>query len=442
MSASRPRRVSLRIGQWLEDPAHVRRVVDEVAEVAALGLRKVRDDHVEDLVAHRAGPALPRGADLARCSAGCSRRSSPTTCTTGWSTWRSTSCTAGWRSTGRPSPRCCRSGPRGGRRRGSTRRVTHRIHPEVVRWIEDIRDDPHHHARGALDSMLAQLAHDLLVDPETQARAERLKERLLDHPPVLTSSVSLWNAFRRVAARARCADPDGRGRAPGCRPRSRRSATRLREDEPPAERLDLLARGRRRLRRRALRRRAHHRHHRTRSSAGTARRPRDASSCTSGATCSSSGSTAPSSAAWSASSSTRFTVLLRESSTRSTRSTCHAGGVASGWVSSSSWPTWSTPAPTPRRCWPRARCWSTARSRPAGAVELVTGDDRHGRRRRVGRAGRLSKLDAQRRCGSQVRPVPGTPGHPRGADHGPRGPPAPVAERRRSRPTLCAGTGR
>src|SRR5215218_6597520 len=42
--------VSLRIGEWLEDPRHVRRVVDEVAEVASLGLGKVRDDHIEDLV--------------------------------------------------------------------------------------------------------------------------------------------------------------------------------------------------------------------------------------------------------------------------------------------------------------------------------------------------------------------------------------------------------
>ncbi len=36
------------------------------------------------------------------------------------------------------------------------------------RWLEDIRDDPHHRAREALDSMLGQLAHDLLNDAATQ----------------------------------------------------------------------------------------------------------------------------------------------------------------------------------------------------------------------------------------------------------------------------------
>ena len=50
--------------------------------------------------------------------------------------------------------------------------------------------------------------HDLLHDPDTQARTERLKDRLLDHPQVVESSVALWNAFRR-ALQTSLADPDG-----------------------------------------------------------------------------------------------------------------------------------------------------------------------------------------------------------------------------------------
>src|SRR3954451_8691528 len=41
---------SERVGDWLADPDHVRRVVDEVADVAAIGLDRVRDEHVSDLV--------------------------------------------------------------------------------------------------------------------------------------------------------------------------------------------------------------------------------------------------------------------------------------------------------------------------------------------------------------------------------------------------------
>jgi uncharacterized membrane-anchored protein YjiN (DUF445 family) len=74
--------------------------------------------------------------------------------------------------------------------------VTSRLHVQAVAWLEDIRDDPHHRAREALDSMLGQLARDLLNDAETQARAEAFKERLLDHPQVVTTAISLWKAMR------------------------------------------------------------------------------------------------------------------------------------------------------------------------------------------------------------------------------------------------------
>ena len=56
---------SRRLGEWLCEPANAQRVVDEVAEVAAIALSKVRDEHIESLVARRADPAVPRGADLA-----------------------------------------------------------------------------------------------------------------------------------------------------------------------------------------------------------------------------------------------------------------------------------------------------------------------------------------------------------------------------------------
>ncbi len=86
--------------------------------------------------------------------------------------------------------------------------VISRLHRELVRWVADIRADPRHDARLALDSMLAQLAQDLQHDPDTQQRTEALKERLLDQPQVITSAVSLWNALRRSLT-ASLVDPEG-----------------------------------------------------------------------------------------------------------------------------------------------------------------------------------------------------------------------------------------
>ena len=131
-----------------------------------------------------------------------------------------------------------------------------------------------------------------------QRRTEALKERLLEHPQVVTTAISLWKAMRS-ALLGSIQRPRG-GRAPaaaGRAERVRRAAARRRR-AARAPRPD----GRRphRLRGRALRRRGDHGDHPRRSSAGTARRRHGASSCTSVATCSSSGSTAPSSVAWSA----------------------------------------------------------------------------------------------------------------------------------------------
>jgi uncharacterized membrane-anchored protein YjiN (DUF445 family) len=199
--------VSLRIGRWLAEEENARRVVDEVAEVAAIALTKVRDDHIESLVRDALVPRfheepiapllgslldetlrddLHHGlVDLALRELHDWLVENPDTVSevlverAPWWT----------------PPRL-------------NERVSSRIHVELVRWVADIRDDPHHQARAALDSMLAQLAHDLLEDPETQARTERLKERLLDHPQVLASAVSLWNALRRVLTQS-LQDPDG-----------------------------------------------------------------------------------------------------------------------------------------------------------------------------------------------------------------------------------------
>jgi uncharacterized membrane-anchored protein YjiN (DUF445 family) len=117
--------------------------------------------------------------------------------------------------------------------------VTTRIHVEMVRWVGDIRSDPHHRARKALDSMLRQLARDLLDDPDTQARTERFKDRLLEHPAVISSGISLWNALRRALTTS-LGDPQGAVRLRLMR-EMQSFADRLAADEELRLRLDTMA---------------------------------------------------------------------------------------------------------------------------------------------------------------------------------------------------------
>ena len=114
--------------------------------------------------------------------------------------------------------------------------VTTRLHLEAVRWVADIRQDPDHHARQALDSLLDQLARDLLHDPATQERAENLKLRVLGQPQMVETGMSLWAAFRNGLVDA-LADEDGL-----LRERARRElvafAERVGRDEALRRKLD------------------------------------------------------------------------------------------------------------------------------------------------------------------------------------------------------------
>jgi len=230
--------ISRRLGVWLSEPTNARRVVDEVSDVAAIALSRVGDDHIVELVESmlvprfREEPIAPllgtfvvevvrddlhHGVvDLALEELHRWLLQNPDTFAAVLSE------RAPWWA----PPRLNEA-------------VTTRIHTEAIRWLADIRDDPHHHARAALDSMLAQLGQDLLFDEDTQARAEGLKLRLLDHPQFAATGISLWNALRRALLGA-LREPQGALRA-----RLQRELTafaeRLTADEELRQRLDGLA---------------------------------------------------------------------------------------------------------------------------------------------------------------------------------------------------------
>jgi len=199
--------ISERIGVWLVEPAHAQRVVDEVAEVAAIALSKVRDDHIESLVRDaltprfREEPIAPLlGGLLSEALRDDLQHGLVDLAVEELHGWlvenpETVAEVLGERAPWWAPPRLNEA-------------VTSRVHLELVRWVDDIRNDPRHRARVALDSVLEQLARDLLTDPDTQARAEALKDRLLDNPAVIRSAISLWDALRRALTTS-LEDPDG-----------------------------------------------------------------------------------------------------------------------------------------------------------------------------------------------------------------------------------------
>ncbi|MDT9593723.1 DUF445 domain-containing protein [Nocardioides zeae] len=188
---------SRRVGEWLADPAHARRVVEEVSDVAVIALGKVRDEHVAEvaetvlLPRFREEPIAPLASALLTEMVEDDLHHGLVDLTLAellrWLRANEETFTevlverAPWWSPPRLNDA-----------------VTQRIHQEAIRWVEDIQADPEHRARQAFDSMLHQLAHDLAHDRATAERAERLKLRVLDHPQVVATGVSLWKAFQRA----------------------------------------------------------------------------------------------------------------------------------------------------------------------------------------------------------------------------------------------------
>ncbi|MGL5811131.1 MAG: DUF445 domain-containing protein, partial [Nocardioides sp.] len=203
--------ISARLGRWLGDSGNRRRVVDEIADVAVIALGKVKDEHIADLVTHalvprfREEPISPLlGGMLTEVVRDGVHHGLVDLVLDELHEWLI-------RNPERFSEVLSERAPWWAPPR-LNEAVTTRLHTEALRWLDDIRADPAHHARVALDSLLADLAGDLSSDPRTQARTERLKERILDHPQVVATGISLWNALRQALLDS-LTDPAGAVRA-------------------------------------------------------------------------------------------------------------------------------------------------------------------------------------------------------------------------------------
>ncbi len=198
--------VSERVGGWLSEPQHARRVVEEMAGLLRTGLSNLRDEEVaalleseilprliseplsgvsgrllEDVVSERAHTAL---VDLALEEV---------------HRWLGHNQATVVRVLGTRAPWWTPL--------WVDDRVTARVYVELVAWVDDIRSDPDHEARRAFDAVLRQLGHDLQHDEALMERAERLKVRVLTQPRVLVSALAVWNVVR-TALLSTLADPE------------------------------------------------------------------------------------------------------------------------------------------------------------------------------------------------------------------------------------------
>jgi uncharacterized membrane-anchored protein YjiN (DUF445 family) len=227
--------VAARVGTWLVEPAHAAQVVEEAADVVGLALSKVRDEHVRSLVEDALVPRFHEepiapllGGLLAEAMRDDLHHGLVDLVLEELHGWLVDNPDTVTEVLGERAPWWAPP--------SINERVTARVHLELVRWVADIRDQPGHRARLALDSLLRQLAEDLVHDEGTRARTEALKDRLLDQPQVVRTFVSLWEALRRALVGS-LQDPQGAVRA-RMQLELERFAHRLEDDADLRARLD------------------------------------------------------------------------------------------------------------------------------------------------------------------------------------------------------------
>lgn len=184
-----------RIGAWLAEPAHARRVVAEAGTAVRYGLTIMDDTDVVALTQQVLIPRLEEeplapaaGHLLERIVADGAHRPMVDLVVSEAHRWLAANREAVAEALASRAPWWTP--------RWVDDRMTNRLHRELLTWLDQMRSDPEHPTRLAIDNALATLAHDLLEDADVQAKAEGLKARLLHHEQVPETVRRLWNALR------------------------------------------------------------------------------------------------------------------------------------------------------------------------------------------------------------------------------------------------------
>lgn len=86
-------------------------------------------------------------------------------------------------------------------------RIFERVNSGVQRFLAEVADDPDHPMRATFDERIATLADQLARSPSMRARADQLKEELIDHPAVREWSATMWTEMKATLL-AHADDPD------------------------------------------------------------------------------------------------------------------------------------------------------------------------------------------------------------------------------------------
>jgi len=198
--------LAAKIGTWLAEPENAARVGDQAGGVLRATLDTLKDEDVQEALetavsqrvrAVEAGPILARGIDLAVADGRHQEVLSVLLRKVAEAVVEN-------------------EGVLRGRLQEETpwwvpdrfdERIFERVHTGVQRFLREVADDPDHQMRATLDQRLRRLADELARSPAMRARANELKDELLDHPALRDWSATVW-ADVKAGLLAHADDPD------------------------------------------------------------------------------------------------------------------------------------------------------------------------------------------------------------------------------------------
>ncbi|RSS70296.1 DUF445 domain-containing protein [Streptomyces sp. WAC06614] len=186
-----------RLGAWLAEPAHADRVTAELATALRGALTVLRDADVQAVV----GEAITRRAEAVEIAPGIGKTLERVVADGGHRRVVDLVCAKAhdWLVTHADSiSEAVQGGAPGWTPRFVDRKVGERVYRELLRFVTEMRDMPHHPARAAVDRFLGDFAVDLQSDSETRQRVERLKSDILARDEIQDVIASTWSAIRTM----------------------------------------------------------------------------------------------------------------------------------------------------------------------------------------------------------------------------------------------------
>jgi uncharacterized membrane-anchored protein YjiN (DUF445 family) len=184
-------RIPQRLGEWLADPDHARRVAEEVSNAVSGLAATLQDNELRDAVAAfadkrlrelDAAPLLARVLD-AVCDSGQHQRVL-TTALRGLMKFLDENRAVFRKRVSEESPEWVPD--------WVDDRVFNKGFTALQSFLADVTIDSGHELRGAFDRQLRRLAERLRSDPDQIAKIEQAKAELLDHPQVREWLSTLW----------------------------------------------------------------------------------------------------------------------------------------------------------------------------------------------------------------------------------------------------------